>query len=321
MLKISNNPLVTVAVPTLNRPDFIIDTLKSIIAQTYDNLEIIISDNGSKNDVKALVKKFLDSDSRIVLYRNDETLPPAVHFNQCLDRAKGEYFVIICDDDFISENFIEELVNGFIKYPNVTLGLTLNKQIDECSQVQFTIPSVDWETINGYTFLNNWLNGFENVPVASFISHFAKTSLLKQSGGFPDFLHASHTDNASAINLALQGDVLFVKNAIFSYRVYKNSFGLRLKYKALAVASHQFIEYFIKNETISAIITSEQKSELVLGIRRLCLDTYLTRLINIYNLSGFSLIKAVFEYKLRYIDFIFVFRRMINYLYRVFKNA
>lgn len=301
-------PLVSVVIPTLNRPDFIKETLDSVINQTYRNLEIIISDNGSNYDVKEYLKTYFSNDSRIVFRKNKYTILPALHFNQCLEFASGKYFIIICDDDFISNNFIELLVKEFEINPNLSIGLTKNNQINEFSELIKENQIVPWKIKNGKLFLDDWLKGNEIAPVSSFISLFANRVTLLKSGGFPNFQDASHSDNASAINLALRGDVLFLNDIIFSYRVYKQSFGLKLNYSSLSKASREFINYFKKNEFLRTQYENKNRNEIINGVKELCFKTYITRLRSNYNLKGIKYLKGLINYKLTFFEFAYLIK-------------
>lgn len=309
-----NHPKVTVIIPTLNRLKFISETITSVINQTYENLEIIVSDNGSKVNVKEHINHFLQNDNRVFYRRNDITIPATDHFNQCINLASGKYFIIISDDDFISKNFLEALVMQFEKNPKLSLGITSNVQIDEYGFQKVTLPSAKWVIKPGYQFLNDWLLKNEINFIASFISAFTLTDFIKKTGGHPCFNDASHSDNAVAINLSLQGDVVFVEEAIFYYRVYNESFGLSLSYKSLAKASKDLINFYNSFDfhANNSFLDLEQITLIKLNIRKMAWKTYLTRLVYVYNLRGINLINAIFYYELGYVELNYSLNQIIN---------
>jgi glycosyltransferase involved in cell wall biosynthesis len=99
-------PLVTIAIPTYNRANgYLRQTLESALAQTYPNLEIMVSDNCSPDDTERVVKAY--DDSRIRYFRQQTPLRPNDNFNFLLDRACGEYFLLLHDDDLIDDDFVE----------------------------------------------------------------------------------------------------------------------------------------------------------------------------------------------------------------------
>ena len=99
-------PLVSIAVPTYNRANsFLKESLASAINQTYQNIEIIVSDNCSTDNTELVVKSF--NDRRIRYFRQKENIGPINNANYCLDQAKGVYFTLLHDDNLIENDFIE----------------------------------------------------------------------------------------------------------------------------------------------------------------------------------------------------------------------
>lgn len=104
----SYSPLVSVGMPTYNRPHSLRRALECMTKQTYSNLEIVISDNCSPNgETDAVVKEFSELDSRIIFYKQKENVGIARNFNAVLEKATGEYFMWAADDDEWEDNFIE----------------------------------------------------------------------------------------------------------------------------------------------------------------------------------------------------------------------
>ncbi len=99
-------PLVSIAVPTYNRANsFLKESLASAINQTYQNIEVIVSDNCSTDNTELVVKSF--NDSRIRYFRQKENIGAINNGNYCLDQAKGVYFTLLHDDNLIENDFIE----------------------------------------------------------------------------------------------------------------------------------------------------------------------------------------------------------------------
>lgn len=89
-------PLVSVIVPTFNRPTFLKDTLDSILAQTYTRIEVIVVDNYSSYDFFGLMGSF--QDERIKPFQIVNNGVVAVNRNFGISRSKGDY-IAFCDDD------------------------------------------------------------------------------------------------------------------------------------------------------------------------------------------------------------------------------
>lgn len=96
----SDSPKVTVGIPTYNRPDGVLRTLKQITAQTYANLEIVISNNASTNELVApLLDRCAAADPRIKVVHQKENLGIPRNFKYVLQAATSDYFMWAADDD------------------------------------------------------------------------------------------------------------------------------------------------------------------------------------------------------------------------------
>jgi glycosyltransferase involved in cell wall biosynthesis len=106
-------PLVTIGIPTFNRPAGLARTLASMCSQTYRNVEIIVSDNASTDpSVRATVDEFAAKDARISYHRHPENLGAMPNFSSLLPKSRGDFFMWAADDDRWEPFFIERCVAG-----------------------------------------------------------------------------------------------------------------------------------------------------------------------------------------------------------------
>ena len=104
----ANQSLVSIGIPTYNRPDGLRKTLECMANQSYANLEIIVSDNCSPGDeTRKAVEQFMKNDNRIQYYRQEENKGPVFNFKFVLEKSTGQYFMWASDDDLWENNFIE----------------------------------------------------------------------------------------------------------------------------------------------------------------------------------------------------------------------
>lgn len=116
------NPLVTVGITTYNRTRLLEKALSSVINQTYPDLEIIIVDDCSPgSETEALVKKTAFNDNRIKYYKQNKRIGAALNVNYLLEKATGEYFMWLCDDDWIGSDYIEECLSFILEKPEYLL--------------------------------------------------------------------------------------------------------------------------------------------------------------------------------------------------------
>ncbi|MEP6486180.1 glycosyltransferase [Microcoleus vaginatus GB2-A3] len=103
-------PLVSICIPTYNGAAFIGEAIQSAIAQTYPNIELIISDDGSTDETVAIAQSFQSQtsvDFRIVLHRNYGL---SQNWNFCISQAKGQYIKFLFQDDLLAPECIEKMV-------------------------------------------------------------------------------------------------------------------------------------------------------------------------------------------------------------------
>ncbi|MBP1641184.1 MAG: putative biosynthesis related glycosyltransferase [Bacteroidetes bacterium] len=102
------NDLVSILIPVYNRKHIVGETIESAINQTYEHIEIIISDNCSTDGTWEVLLKYAEIDNRIKLFRNDENIGPVRNWKKCLDQATGKYVKILWSDDWMNHDFIEK---------------------------------------------------------------------------------------------------------------------------------------------------------------------------------------------------------------------
>ena len=114
-------PLVTVAIPTYNRPELLRRALRSVALQTYPNLEVIIADNCSDNyRFEDIISQFKDRFKSCKFIKHPQNIGPINNFFYCLDIAHGEFFMWLADDDEISGmDYLSTLVNILVSRHDV----------------------------------------------------------------------------------------------------------------------------------------------------------------------------------------------------------
>jgi len=106
--------LVSVGIPTYNRPEGLRRTLECISAQTYRKLEIIVSDNCSPTaETERVTREFMARDARIRFFRQAEALGVSGNFRFVLKQAAGEFFMWAADDDEWDPDFVCQCVDAF----------------------------------------------------------------------------------------------------------------------------------------------------------------------------------------------------------------
>jgi len=143
-------PLVSICIPTYNSSKTIIETLQSIMEQTYDNIEIIVGDNNSSDDTTLKVMA-LKCKIGIKIFKNKENIGPAANNNELIKRAKGKYICIFHADDIYLPTIIEEQVKIMEMFSKCGAVFTLRQIIDENGKVLKKI-SLPFKLLIGFTY-------------------------------------------------------------------------------------------------------------------------------------------------------------------------
>ncbi len=137
----SNNPLVSVIMPSYNSEKYIGEAIDSILNQTYNNLELIIVDDcSSDNTIHEIESR--TADSRLLLYRNPENMGIAYTTNYGIEKANGEFIALLDDDDIAFPNRIELQVNFLEQHPEIDILGGRSMDVDEQGEYvsEFPIP-------------------------------------------------------------------------------------------------------------------------------------------------------------------------------------
>lgn len=104
------NILVSIAIPTFNRSDYLKEAAASALAQTYEHIEVLIGDDGLTETIQDWGQDLARRDARVSYRRNPRNLGLAGNWNALADAARGEFLVIIGDDDRLLPEFVEKLL-------------------------------------------------------------------------------------------------------------------------------------------------------------------------------------------------------------------
>ena len=129
------SPQVSLGMPIFNGENYLEDTLDSILAQTFTDFELIISDNASTDRTREICLAYQAKDSRIHYTRNEKNLGAAKNYNLLFDLARGEYFKWVAHDDPCAPEYLEYCVNLFNSEADAVMCYPRTILIDENDEV------------------------------------------------------------------------------------------------------------------------------------------------------------------------------------------
>jgi glycosyltransferase involved in cell wall biosynthesis len=124
------NPLVSVVITSYNYADFIRDALNSVLAQEYNNLEIVVADDGSTDGSQKLIRQYERDDSRVHLVEGDNLGQPA-NTNRGFAATTGEIVCFLDADDRFRRGKVEAIVEAFLAHPGSGLCMHPLQKIDQ----------------------------------------------------------------------------------------------------------------------------------------------------------------------------------------------
>jgi glycosyltransferase involved in cell wall biosynthesis len=144
-------PKVSILIPVYNRPEQILRAVRSALAQTHRNLEVVVSDNASTDDTWAVVQRLAAEDVRVQAHRNQTNLGPTRNWIAALAHCTGDYIKVLWSDDWIESTFVEELLRPMQDQPEVALAFSaaLVHMADRDLPVHF-FPEQHWFTTADY---------------------------------------------------------------------------------------------------------------------------------------------------------------------------
>ncbi|MGG3887075.1 glycosyltransferase [Brevibacillus panacihumi] len=217
-------PLVSILIPAYNRPQLLEIALQSSLAQTYKNIEIIISDDSTNDEVKKMVEPYLEKDSRIIYSKNERNLG-VLNGKRCLELASGDYVNFLMDDDVFHREKIEKMMDYFLGHEDVTLITSYRQRINLEGQVlppiQATKRLFEKDTIiDGIDLGNHCLiNGINFIGEPTTVL-FRKSDLSNDFGIYKGNQYVAINDLAVWIDLLSKGKAVYISEALSYFRIH-----------------------------------------------------------------------------------------------------
>jgi len=181
---------VFIGIPTINRPDFVKDAVRSVLAQSYTDFELVVSDNCSDPGVTDSISSFISEldDSRIRFHQQPENIGEYGQGRYFFAAAaQSQYFMILHDDDMLCENYVEKAVKCLGKSPNCAYFVSDATIIDEHgeksaqvqrkfladhgrdNELQGEISVLDTHLACGFTLISGTLFRTESLVASGFV--------------------------------------------------------------------------------------------------------------------------------------------------------
>jgi glycosyltransferase involved in cell wall biosynthesis len=227
---------VSIGVPVFNGARYLEACLDSLVAQTYDDLEILISDNASTDRTADICRAYCERDPRVRYYRQQQNVGAAANYNFLVRQATGEFFKWAAHDDICAPDLVARCVAALDSSPTAVLAFSRTGFIDDAG-----------EPLYGYDVPICWSNheaAFDRlreqlaVPDAA-LQHLCtrQFGVLRRDALLHTSLIRSHpaSDLVLMLELALLGGLVEVEERLLFVRLHERS-SLRANKSATDVA-------------------------------------------------------------------------------------
>lgn len=220
--------MVSIGLPTYNRSRVIRQALDSLLAQTYRNFELIISDNASTDETEKICKEYAAHDSRIRYIRQKENIGAVANFNFLLQESRGEYFMWASDDDLWEPDFIHDLVDLHIQNKQAVISfcaydnIAFSGEVLKCDSVLFP----EHENLSTYTRFKKFL--LDSKGKNNYVYGIFKKEYLHDSKGFEQFdgipVEYSSSDTFFALEMLVKGPFVSTSKLLWHKRCNSDDF-------------------------------------------------------------------------------------------------
>jgi glycosyltransferase involved in cell wall biosynthesis len=249
-------PFVSFCFSTYKRPEYLKSTLQSILLQSYNDFEVIVSDNDTEGSGGPVVASF--NDSRFIYQVNEENLGMKKSFNRSLGRASGKYIVMIADDDPVYPNMLETLVNLEKEFPGYGMylggcdwfctdhevGKLYNMKVgtNSCLSSQHDLDYK--KAFSPGEFLKD-LFSFGIFPHYLWSTGMVKKDILVKNGGVPEYGTPFLGDYAYMSANAADSGCVIINHSLGCQTLHNENFG-RNQNEQIPVAAKNFPAYVEK---------------------------------------------------------------------------
>jgi glycosyltransferase involved in cell wall biosynthesis len=248
---IDKKPLVSFCFTTFKRLDYLRQTLHSIRLQSFQEYEVIVSDNDPERSAEAVLQNF---DQRFKYFANEENLGMKKSFNKSLERSSGEYIVMIADDDPVYPDMLETLMslkslhpgygmymagsNYFFTHPDIARLCRMRVGTNSC------LADEKIDTIRLFA-PSAYLKSFFDLkifPAYLWSCCMVQRDVLIERGGVPDYNTPFLGDYAYLSIMGSHSGCAVINRAVGHQTVHEQNFG-RAQNEQIVKVAENFISY------------------------------------------------------------------------------
>lgn len=205
--------LISILIPCYNSEALVAETLECCLKQTYENIEVILVDDGSKDKSYEVAKQYESEQIKVYQQPNSGA---CVARNLAFKKSSGDYIMYLDADDLICDNYVEALVCGLEgKSQNAIATGQWDRFRREITEAEFPQLKVYKNYANGLELL---LDMWETGEMLACTSYLVPRSLVENVGGWDENVLKNQDGEFFARVLINAGEIIHVAEAKFYYR-------------------------------------------------------------------------------------------------------
>jgi glycosyltransferase involved in cell wall biosynthesis len=208
-----NTPKVTIALPTYNRSELVVRAIRSALTQTFTDIEVVVCNDASIDDTVARINEI--SDSRLRLITHSRNVGMFKNLNFGLEQARGEFFTMLMDDDYLEPTCIEALLTPWENLPALAFSYGQYWRLENNQKRLMASSGPEREA--GIDYVTAWWSGQRATILHSALFRTAK---LRAIGGFPMVLNG---DVHAQLRMAFEGEVAHVRIPCSTYCAHEGT--------------------------------------------------------------------------------------------------
>ncbi|MDY0302373.1 MAG: glycosyltransferase [Candidatus Moranbacteria bacterium] len=184
---------------------FLDKAIKSVLSQSFYDWQLVLYDDCSKDDIDKIVEKY-SADQKVIYLKGKKNIglnDPSLVWNKMLSYADGKYICLLGDDDFLSDNYLEEINKLILKYPETSVFRAKLRRVGEQDEFISEVKDLpEFETWDQLFYERNI-----NKRMQSSSEFVLKKNSLEKIGGYVNFPRACGSDDATYLLLSKNGGV------------------------------------------------------------------------------------------------------------------
>lgn len=269
-----NRALVSVLIANYNYGRYLRTCLESVEKQTYDNIEVIMSDNQSTDDSYKIMIDYKEIFARKGIWcdvlQNKRNIGSGGNTEKCFHRSEGKYIIWLSSDDYLEPNAIELMVRGLEMYPMASCAQGHRNEVDENGKIYETSP-----------FYNQscYIEGEDQAAVYMMAGIAVSSQTMFRKADYLRMLNSKQLrfqvagDWYDNFMMACVGGVVYIKKPIINYRVHTGNETTDSERNLVGILEHyQLINAFVTIANSFGMTKPQQRyTEAIQKLARMCI--------------------------------------------------